>query len=63
MEEEICVHYWNIEPPDGPVSLGICKKCGEKKQFRNWKGWNEHQSSTKKDEFEEKTEDGTIVNR
>ena len=24
-----CLHYFLIEPPDGPVSAGVCKLCGE----------------------------------
>ncbi len=30
-----CVHHWVIEPPNGAVSQGSCKSCGEKKEFRN----------------------------
>ena len=30
-----CVHHWVIEPPNGAVSEGHCKVCGEKKEFRN----------------------------
>ena len=30
-----CRHYWLIEPPDGPVSRGVCKLCGEVKMFDN----------------------------
>ena len=30
-----CVHHWVIEPPNGAVSEGRCKVCGEKKEFRN----------------------------
>ena len=30
-----CVHHWVIEPPNGAVSEGRCKSCGEKKEFRN----------------------------
>ena len=28
-----CCHYWVIETPEGPVSKGICKFCGEEKEF------------------------------
>ena len=31
-----CVHHWIIDPPDGPVSTGMCQKCGEKRQFQNY---------------------------
>jgi len=30
-----CVHHWVIEPPNGAVSQGHCKTCGEVKEFRN----------------------------
>ena len=30
-----CVHWWEIEPPNGPVCSGRCKYCGEVREFRN----------------------------
>ncbi len=27
--------HWIIEPPNGPVSSGKCKKCGIEKEFKN----------------------------
>ena len=30
-----CRHHWLIESPHGPTSMGICKLCGEQKEFRN----------------------------
>jgi hypothetical protein len=30
-----CVHHWVIDPPNGAVSEGRCKACGEEKEFRN----------------------------
>ena len=30
-----CVHRWDIEPADGPTSLGRCVRCGAEKRFRN----------------------------
>lgn len=27
--------HWVIDPPNGPVSTGKCKKCGESKEFKN----------------------------
>ena len=27
--------HWVIDPPNGPVSSGKCKKCGESKEFKN----------------------------
>lgn len=34
--EKGCAHHWVIEPPRGPVSKGICIKCGAEKEFNNW---------------------------
>jgi len=31
-----CVHYWVIEPPEGPVSKGVCKRCGAEREFTNY---------------------------
>jgi len=30
-----CAHYWVIESANGPTSRGVCKFCGEKREFRN----------------------------
>ena len=30
-----CVHFWQIESPNGPISAGTCKLCGEMREFRN----------------------------
>jgi hypothetical protein len=29
-------HHWKIDEPNGQVSVGVCKTCGETKQFKNW---------------------------
>ena len=34
-EIKSCRHYWNIEAASGPISRGICKICGEKREFLN----------------------------
>jgi hypothetical protein len=34
--EAVCVHYWIIECPQGPTSVGTCRNCGERKVFRNF---------------------------
>lgn len=31
----LCAHHWIIDPPDGAVSIGRCKKCGAEKRFPN----------------------------
>ena len=33
--KEECRHYWVIEVANGPVSKGVCKYCGAKKEFFN----------------------------
>ena len=30
-----CSHHWSIEPPNGTMSIGNCKFCGETREFRN----------------------------
>jgi hypothetical protein len=30
-----CTHYWVIESANGPTSRGVCKFCGEQREFRN----------------------------
>lgn len=30
-----CIHHWLIEPATGPLSRGVCKLCGEQKEFFN----------------------------
>ncbi len=31
-----CPHHWSIESPHGPVSRGVCKLCGEVREFKNY---------------------------
>ncbi len=30
-----CVHWWYIQSPNGPVSKGQCRLCGEEGEFAN----------------------------
>ena len=30
-----CAHHWLIETAAGPVSKGVCRLCGEERQFTN----------------------------
>ena len=32
---EQCSHYWIIEMANGPKSRGVCKHCGESRDFLN----------------------------
>ncbi len=31
-----CIHHWIIDPPENPVSMGVCLKCGAEQEFRNY---------------------------
>ncbi len=33
--ELACRHHWIIDAPSGPTSNGVCRKCGEAREFRN----------------------------
>jgi len=37
-----CKHHWVIEAAHGPLSEGVCQRCGEKRKFENsaeWRHW------------------------
>jgi len=36
IEESLCRHHWVIDTPDGPVSTGVCRLCGEQREFKNF---------------------------
>ena len=31
----ICAHHWVIERSNGPISEGVCQRCGEQREFNN----------------------------
>ena len=33
-----CAHHWDIAPANGPTSAGVCRNCGESKEFTNTVG-------------------------
>ena len=35
IETSACRHHWVIEMPNGPLSHGQCKVCGEERDFHN----------------------------
>ncbi len=35
LEKPLCQHHWLIESPQGALSKGRCKRCGEEREFRN----------------------------
>ena len=30
-----CAHHWVIDRANGPMSEGVCRRCGEKREFTN----------------------------
>lgn len=32
----VCRHHWLIQAADGPTSIGVCRICGETKDFKNY---------------------------
>jgi hypothetical protein len=34
-EESTCAHYWLIDSAEGHISRGVCKFCGEEREFLN----------------------------
>ena len=52
-EEQIsdCMHHWVIDSPNGPTSVGVCKVCGERSEFRNsmpGSGWDRENAQKKR---------------
>lgn len=41
-----CVHHWLIEPPEGPVSTGVCRKCGARQEFENFSPYSTWDNET-----------------
>ena len=36
MTDAPCVHHFVIPPADGGTSSGVCRKCGERREFNNF---------------------------
>lgn len=34
-QQSACAHYWRVDAPNGPTSVGVCKHCGAIGEFRN----------------------------
>ena len=30
-----CAHHWVIAVPNGPISEGVCQRCGDHREFQN----------------------------
>ena len=43
-----CCHHWEIQAATGPTSPGICRNCGETREFKNYvegSSWGEEKTS------------------
>ena len=36
LETSGCKHQWIIDTPAGPPSKGVCRLCGQERQFQNY---------------------------
>ena len=36
INSQTCQHQWIIDMPSGPSSKGVCRQCGEEKDFMNY---------------------------
>jgi len=56
-DDEPCIHHWIIDPPDGQISMGRCKRCGQEREFYNYVAcsqWdNESSFSVRRTAFED----------
>jgi len=34
---DACIHWDKIKMPNGPISIGTCKKCGREREYENHK--------------------------
>jgi hypothetical protein len=34
-KQQKCRHHWQIEPAESATSKGVCRNCGEEREFRN----------------------------
>lgn len=51
VETTECTHHWQIESPNGPMSVGQCKRCGERREFNNsiqGSGWDRQGSHNRR---------------
>jgi hypothetical protein len=35
VSDDKCPHFWDIEAANGPSSMGVCRFCGETREFLN----------------------------
>jgi|SaaInl8_200m_RNA_FD_contig_123_13241_length_1281_multi_3_in_1_out_0_4 hypothetical protein len=52
--KEVCIHHWKIEPPENPVSMGVCLKCGLTQEFNNYtlySPWDSVSASSQKNDL------------
>ena len=35
-QQAVCQHHWLIDKPSGAVSKGVCRLCGQEREFQNY---------------------------
>jgi len=35
LESSGCIHHWEIAAAEGPISVGVCRRCRETREFSN----------------------------
>jgi hypothetical protein len=51
-----CVHHDKIEPPNGPISIGRCKKCHREREYENHKFSDYNSKPMKKPSIDDEQE-------
>ena len=51
-----CVHWDVITIPNGPISIGTCKKCHRKREYENFKFPDYNSRPTKRTPIEDQQE-------
>jgi len=49
LDRPSCVHHWHIEECNGPVAVGVCQICGERRNFSTDFGLKFNSSSLEKE--------------
>ena len=63
LAEGACAHHWLIEPAKGATSKGVCRLCGESRQFNNSGGVEYVQGATAQKDGKPKMPDLTLNRR
>ena len=65
-DAEACRHHWAIQPATGPISQGVCRLCGEVREFKNYveaATWGDSRLSNKSNTEESKGSVKPVANK